>query len=97
MDIQVKKYCDLMGIKETNMLISFYNIIEFISFVACNKEVEWLRNLMIEILLVTRPMSLLSIHCDSEEILSKAYCKAYNGKSSHVSLRHSYVKQLLEK
>jgi hypothetical protein len=28
--------------------------------------------------------------------MSKAYSKIYNGKSRHISLRHEYVRQLVE-
>ena len=37
----------------------------------------------------------VSIHCDSESTLSRAYSKVYNGISKHIGLRHSYVKRLL--
>jgi len=37
----------------------------------------------------------VSIHCDSETTLSRAYSQIYNGKSRHIGLRHSYVRQLL--
>ncbi len=37
----------------------------------------------------------ISLHCDSEAIMSRALSKIYNGKSRHISLRHEYVRQLL--
>jgi len=40
-------------------------------------------------------MPLVSIHCDSEDTLSRAYCWIYNGKSRHVGLRHTMVRQLI--
>jgi len=40
-------------------------------------------------------MPAISLHCDSEATLSRAYSKVYNGKSRHISLRHEYVKQLI--
>ena len=68
---------------------------EFIALASCSKEAEWLRNLIIEIPLWPKPMPPISIHCDSEATLSKAYSQIYNGKSRHIGLRHSYVRQLL--
>ncbi len=40
-------------------------------------------------------MPAISLRCDSEATLSRAYSKVYNGKSRHISLRHEYVKQLI--
>ena len=68
---------------------------EFIALASCSKEAEWLMNLIIEIPLWPKPMPQISIHCDSEATLSKAYSQIYNGKSRHIGLRHSYVRQLL--
>lgn len=36
-----------------------------------------------------------SIHYDSGATLSRTYNQIYSGKSSHIGLKHSYVKQLL--
>jgi hypothetical protein len=35
-------------------------------------------------------------YCDSQATMSKAYNKIYNRKSRHISLRHEYVRQLIE-
>uniref|UniRef100_A0A2N9HGJ4 Uncharacterized protein n=1 Tax=Fagus sylvatica TaxID=28930 RepID=A0A2N9HGJ4_FAGSY len=59
-------------------------------------EAEWLRNMLYDIELWPQPMSAISIYCDSQATLSKAYSKIYNGKSRHISLRHEYVRQLIE-
>jgi hypothetical protein len=48
-----------------------------------------------EIPLWPKPMPPVSLHCDSQATLSQAYSHIYNGKSMHISLRHSYVRQLL--
>jgi len=37
----------------------------------------------------------VSIHCDSQSTLSKAYNQFYNRKSRHIGLRHSYVRDLI--
>lgn len=68
---------------------------EFVALAATSKEAEWLRNLLIEIPVWPKPMPSISIHCDSESTLSRAYSKVYNGKSRHIGLRHSYVRQMI--
>ena len=68
---------------------------EFVALASCCKEAEWLRNLLIEIPIWPKPMPPVSIHCDSEATLSRAYSQIYNGKFRHIGLRHSYVRQLL--
>ena len=40
-------------------------------------------------------MPAISVYCDSQATMSKAYSKIYNGKSWHISLRHEYVRQLI--
>uniref|UniRef100_A0A2N9IVS8 Uncharacterized protein n=1 Tax=Fagus sylvatica TaxID=28930 RepID=A0A2N9IVS8_FAGSY len=69
---------------------------EFIALVSAGKEAEWLRNMLYDIELWPQPMSAISIYCDSQATMSKAYSKIYNGKSRHISLRHEYVRQLIE-
>ena len=60
-----------------------------------SKEAEWLRNLLLEIPIWPKPMPPVSLHCDSQETLSRAYNQVYNGKSRHIGLTHSYVRQLI--
>jgi len=65
-------------------------------FVAvASKEEECLRNLLLEVPLWPKPISPLSMHCDSKSTLSKVYSHVYNGKSRHIGLRHAYVHQLI--
>ncbi len=68
---------------------------EFIALAAASKEAEWLRNLLYDVPLWPKPISPISIRCDSEATLAKAYSQVYNGKSRHIGLRHSYVRQLI--
>ena len=68
---------------------------EFVALASCSKEAEWLRNRLLEINLWPKPMPPVSLHCDSEATLSRAYSQIYNGKSRHIGLRHSYVRQLI--
>jgi len=41
-------------------------------------------------------MSPLSLRCDSASVLARANNNVYNGKSRHIGLRHSYVRQLIK-
>ena len=68
---------------------------EFIALAAASKEAEWLRNLLYNVPIWPKPISPLSIRCDSEATLAKAYSQVYNGKSRHIGLRHSFVRQLI--
>ncbi|XP_071912380.1 uncharacterized protein [Coffea arabica] len=68
---------------------------EFVALAAACKEAEWLRNLLLDIELWPNPMPAISLHCDSEATMSRALNRIYNGKSRHISLRHEYVRQLL--
>ena len=51
---------------------------------------------MYDIELWPQPMLVISIYCDSQATMSKAYSNIYNGKSRHISLRHEYIRQLIE-
>ncbi|CAM8928979.1 unnamed protein product [Rhodiola kirilowii] len=68
---------------------------EFIALAAAGKEAEWLRNLVHEIPLWPKPVASISIHCDSKATLAKAYSQMYNGKSRHLGVRHSAVRELI--
>nr|GEZ91559.1 zinc finger, CCHC-type [Tanacetum cinerariifolium] len=46
---------------------------EFMALAAAVKEADWLRNLIIEILLWSKPITPISIRCDSAATLAKAY------------------------
>ncbi|GJY36046.1 hypothetical protein Tco_0421424, partial [Tanacetum coccineum] len=69
--------------------------VEFVALAAAGKEAEWLRNLTYEIPLWPKPISHISIHCDSASTLDKAYCQIYNVKSRHLGVRHSMVRELI--
>ncbi|CAM8892812.1 unnamed protein product [Rhodiola kirilowii] len=68
---------------------------EFVALAAASKEAEWLKNLIHEIPLWEKPISPISIHCDSVATLAKAYSHVYNGKSRHLGVRHSAVRELI--
>ena len=42
----------------------------------------------------SKPIAPLLIHCDSAATLAKAYSQVYNGKSRHLGVRHSMVRDL---
>ncbi|GJS18681.1 zinc finger, CCHC-type containing protein [Tanacetum coccineum] len=68
---------------------------EFVALVAAGKEVEWLKNLLLEIPLWVKPITPISIRCDSAATLTKAYNQMYNGKSRHLGVRHSMIRELI--
>ncbi|KAJ9556935.1 hypothetical protein OSB04_011549 [Centaurea solstitialis] len=68
---------------------------EFVALAAAGKEAEWLRNLIYEIPLWHRQISSISIRCDSQATLAKAYSEVYNGKSRHLGVRHNMIRDLI--
>ncbi|GJY28831.1 zinc finger, CCHC-type containing protein [Tanacetum coccineum] len=74
---------------------SWINNMEDHSSTSAGNEAEWLRNLVYEIPLWPKPMSTISIRCDSAATLAKAYSQVYNGKSRHLGVRHSMIRELI--
>nr|GEU68493.1 zinc finger, CCHC-type [Tanacetum cinerariifolium] len=68
---------------------------EIIALSATDKEAEWLKNLLFEIPLWSKPIAPISIHCDSAATLAKAYSQMYNGKSRHLGVKHSMIRELI--
>ncbi|GKB91809.1 zinc finger, CCHC-type containing protein [Tanacetum coccineum] len=68
---------------------------EFVALAAAGKEAEWLKNLLLEIPLWSKPIAPISIRCDSAATLAKAYSQIYNGKSRHLCVRHSMIRELI--
>ncbi|GJS02680.1 zinc finger, CCHC-type containing protein [Tanacetum coccineum] len=68
---------------------------EFVALAAAGKEAEWLRNLILDIPLWSKPITPISIHCDSAATLAKAYSQMYNEKSRHLGVRHSMIRELI--
>nr|GEZ24354.1 zinc finger, CCHC-type [Tanacetum cinerariifolium] len=68
---------------------------EFVAF-AAGKEAEWIRNLIHEILIWSKPIAPISIRCDSAPTMAKAYSQVYNGKSRHLGVRHIIVRELIK-
>ena len=69
---------------------------EFIALEKASFEVEWLRHLLSDIPLWTRPTPFVFMRCDSQATIAKAKSKMFNGKNKHICLRHNIVRQLLE-
>ncbi|GJZ04202.1 zinc finger, CCHC-type containing protein [Tanacetum coccineum] len=70
---------------------------EFVALAAAGKEVEWLKNLLLEIPLWSKPIAPISIRCDSAATLTKAYSQMYNGKSRRLGVKHSMIRKLIKK
>ncbi|GJV19745.1 zinc finger, CCHC-type containing protein [Tanacetum coccineum] len=67
----------------------------FVALASAGKEAEWLKNLLLEIPLWVKPMAPIFIRCDSAATLAKAYSQMYNGKSRHLGVRHSMIRELI--
>nr|GEX02246.1 zinc finger, CCHC-type [Tanacetum cinerariifolium] len=68
---------------------------EFVALAAAGKEAEWLKNLLLEIPLWVKSIAPIYIRCDSDATLAKAYSQMYNGKSRHLGVRHSMIRELI--
>nr|GEX43220.1 zinc finger, CCHC-type [Tanacetum cinerariifolium] len=67
----------------------------FVDLAAAGKEAEWLRNMILEIPLWSKPIAPIFILCDSAATLTKAYSQMYNGKSKHLGVMHSMIRELI--
>nr|GEV36121.1 zinc finger, CCHC-type [Tanacetum cinerariifolium] len=68
---------------------------EFVALAAAGKEVEWLKNLLIEIPLWVKPIAPIFIYYDSAATLAKAYSHMFNGKSRHLGVKHIMIRELI--
>eukprot|EP00268_Persea_americana_P012745 TRINITY_DN15453_c0_g2_i2.p1 TRINITY_DN15453_c0_g2~~TRINITY_DN15453_c0_g2_i2.p1 ORF type:complete len:405 (+),score=42.66 TRINITY_DN15453_c0_g2_i2:606-1820(+) len=68
---------------------------EFLALGAAATEAEWIRNLLYDIPLWSKPIPPIIIHCDNTAAIINAHNATYNGKSRQVRLQHNYVRQLL--
>ncbi|GKD03447.1 zinc finger, CCHC-type containing protein [Tanacetum coccineum] len=68
---------------------------EFVALAAAGKEAEWLKNLLLEIPLWSKPIAPIFIRYDSVATLAKAYSQMYNGKSRHLGIRHNMIRELI--
>ena len=68
---------------------------EFIALDKAGEEAEWLRQFIEDIPRWPKPVSAISIHCDSQSAIGRAHSAMYNGKNRHIRRRHNTVRQLL--
>ena len=68
---------------------------EFIAFDKCGEEAEWLRNFLEDIPRWPKPVTAISINCDSQSAIGRAQNVMYNGKSRHIRRRHNTIRQLI--
>ena len=68
---------------------------EFIALDKCGEEAEWLRNFLEDIPRWPKPVTAISIHCDSQSAIGRAQNVMYNGKSRHICRRHNTIRQLI--
>nr|GFC04138.1 zinc finger, CCHC-type [Tanacetum cinerariifolium] len=81
--------------KKQTVITGFTMESEFVALAAAGKEAEWLRNLIHEIPIWPKPIASISIRCDSTPTMARAYSQIYNGKSRHLGVRHSMVRELI--
>nr|GEV58035.1 hypothetical protein [Tanacetum cinerariifolium] len=67
----------------------------YTALVAVSKEAKWLKNLLLEIPLWSKPITPIFIRCDSTATLEKAYSQMYNRKSRHLGVKHSMIHELI--
>ncbi|GKB27373.1 hypothetical protein Tco_0866774 [Tanacetum coccineum] len=68
---------------------------ELVFLAAVGKEAKWLKNLLLEFPLWSKPIAPISIHYDSAATLAKAYSQMYNGKSRHLGVRHRMIREMI--
>ncbi|GJS53216.1 zinc finger, CCHC-type containing protein [Tanacetum coccineum] len=61
----------------------------------CGEVVNSCKNLLLEIPLWSKPIASISILCDIVATLAKAYSQMYNGKSRHLGVRRSMIRELI--
>ncbi|GKA93542.1 zinc finger, CCHC-type containing protein [Tanacetum coccineum] len=81
--------------KKQTCIISSTIEYEFVALAAAGKEAEWLKNFLLEIPLWSKPITPISIRCDSAATLAKAYSQMYNGKSRHLGVRHNMIREVI--
>ena len=58
---------------------------EFVALDKCGEEAEWLRNFLEDIPKWTKHVPAISIHCDNQSAIGRAFIVLFNGgKSRHI-------------
>ena len=68
---------------------------KFIALDKCGEEAKWLRNFLEDIPRWPKPVTTISIHCDSQSAIGRAQNVMYNGKSRHIRRRHNTIRQII--
>ncbi|KAJ9564460.1 hypothetical protein OSB04_000426 [Centaurea solstitialis] len=68
---------------------------EFIALDKSGEEVEWLRQFVVDIPKWPKPVTAISIHCDSQSAIGRAQSTMYNGKSRHIRRIRNMIRKLL--
>ena len=68
---------------------------DFIALDKAKKEVQWIKNLLEDILYWPKPVSPIYVHCDSQSAIGKAQSTMHYDKSRHICHRHNTIKHLL--
>ncbi|GJV84289.1 retrovirus-related pol polyprotein from transposon TNT 1-94 [Tanacetum coccineum] len=68
---------------------------KFIVLDKCRKVAEWLHQLVEDIPRWPKPVTAISIHCDSKLAIGRAHSIMYNGKSRHIRCPHNSIRRLL--
>ncbi|GJV71304.1 DNA polymerase zeta catalytic subunit-like protein [Tanacetum coccineum] len=68
---------------------------EFIALDKCGEEAEWICQFVKDIPKWSKPVTTISIHCDSQSAIGRAHSIMYNGKSRHIHRRHNSIRQIL--
>ena len=69
---------------------------EFVALDKAAEEAEWLKSFLEGIHLWPKPITAVSIHCNSMVALTRAKNQIYNGKSRHIRRRHKTIRDLLK-
>ncbi|GKE28875.1 zinc finger, CCHC-type containing protein [Tanacetum coccineum] len=88
----LKGYTDASWISNTEDNSS---ISGWVFLLAASKEAEWLKNLLLEIPLWVKPITPISIRCDSVATLAKAYSQMYKRKSRYLGVMRSMIRELI--
>ncbi|GKE07386.1 hypothetical protein Tco_1399404 [Tanacetum coccineum] len=84
-------YC--MSSKQTIIAKSAMKL-EFIALDKCREEAKWLHQFVEDIPRWPKPVTTISIHCDSQSTIGRAHRIMYNGKSRHICRQHNSIRQL---
>ncbi|GJR78682.1 zinc finger, CCHC-type containing protein [Tanacetum coccineum] len=88
-------YTDASWISNTEDNSSTSRWVFLLALAAAGKEAKWLKNLLLEILLWSKPIAPISIRYDNAATLAKAYSQMYNEKARHLGVRHSMIRELI--